>query len=168
MVLFSPLKSHCIFVQQATAKEKEECKTKAKDDELRKLLQTAVSLCVHSGSMTPERAKGYYRSGEIHLCGLVRTTSSGLCCIIECVLYHLSLALDVDLRYALESCPERDMAGRCLIYLHKIINAKGEGDKGHVKKQLQLRLKVKTLFDHGRNLEKAFFYYPHDDGDFFN
>uniref|UniRef100_A0A668UD78 NACHT domain-containing protein n=1 Tax=Oreochromis aureus TaxID=47969 RepID=A0A668UD78_OREAU len=37
-------------------------KTKTKDEELRKLFQAAVSLCVQSGSMTPERAKSFYRS----------------------------------------------------------------------------------------------------------
>lgn len=44
---------------------KEESKTKTKEEELRKLFQAAVSLCVQSGSMTPERAKIFYRSGEI-------------------------------------------------------------------------------------------------------
>uniref|UniRef100_A0A3P9C9U8 NWD1/2-like winged helix-turn-helix domain-containing protein n=1 Tax=Maylandia zebra TaxID=106582 RepID=A0A3P9C9U8_9CICH len=38
---------------------------KTKEEELRKLFQAAVSLCVQSGSMTPERAKIFYRSGEI-------------------------------------------------------------------------------------------------------
>ncbi|XP_030600712.1 NACHT and WD repeat domain-containing protein 2 [Archocentrus centrarchus] len=106
---------HTWFSLQATTKKKEESKNEAKDEELRKLFHTAVSLCVQSGSMTPERAKSYYRS-----------------------------ALDVDLRYALESCPEGDMARRCLIYIHKIINAKREGEKGHVKKQLQSKLKDGT------------------------
>lgn len=40
---------------------------KAKEDELRKVFQTTVSLCVHNGLMTAERAQSYYRSGEIYV-----------------------------------------------------------------------------------------------------
>lgn len=45
--------------------EEAKIKTKAKEEELRKVFQTSVSLCVHNGRMTPERAHSYYRSGEI-------------------------------------------------------------------------------------------------------
>lgn len=39
---------------------------KAKEDELRKVFQSTVSLCVHRGLMTSERAQSYYRSGETY------------------------------------------------------------------------------------------------------
>ncbi|XP_028276208.1 NACHT and WD repeat domain-containing protein 2 isoform X2 [Parambassis ranga] len=71
--------------------------SKAKDDELRTVFQTAVSLCVHSGLMTPQRAHSYYRS-----------------------------VLDADLRFAVDSHPDEDIFGRCLVYVHKVVNAKGE------------------------------------------
>ncbi|XP_047449629.1 NACHT and WD repeat domain-containing protein 2 isoform X2 [Mugil cephalus] len=80
--------------------EEEEMKIKAKEEELRKVFQTAVSLCVQSGLMTPERGRSFCRS-----------------------------ALDVDLRFALEKCPDEDIAGRCLVYVHKVVNAKGEREK---------------------------------------
>uniref|UniRef100_A0A671XUS9 NWD1/2-like winged helix-turn-helix domain-containing protein n=1 Tax=Sparus aurata TaxID=8175 RepID=A0A671XUS9_SPAAU len=38
----------------------------AKEDELRKVFQSTVSLCVHRGLMTSERAQSYYRSGETY------------------------------------------------------------------------------------------------------
>ena len=41
-------------------------KMKAKEDELRKVFQSTVSLCVHRGLMTSERAQSYYRSGETY------------------------------------------------------------------------------------------------------
>lgn len=46
--------------------EEEKINMKAKEEELRKLFHTIVSLCVHNGHMTPERAHSYYRSGEIY------------------------------------------------------------------------------------------------------
>lgn len=39
---------------------------KAQEDELRKVFQTTVSMCVYNGLMTAERAQSYYRSGEIY------------------------------------------------------------------------------------------------------
>lgn len=39
---------------------------KAKEDELRKVFQSTVSLCVQRGLMTSERAHSYYRSGETY------------------------------------------------------------------------------------------------------
>lgn len=36
-----------------------------KEEELRKVLQTAVTLCVHSGLLTAQKARRYYRSGEL-------------------------------------------------------------------------------------------------------
>ncbi|XP_027135917.1 NACHT and WD repeat domain-containing protein 2 isoform X4 [Larimichthys crocea] len=77
--------------------QEEEIKMKAEENELLKVFQTTVSLCVHNGLMTPERARSYYRS-----------------------------ALDADLRFALDSCPNNDIVRRCLVYVHKVINAKGE------------------------------------------
>lgn len=38
---------------------------KAEEEELTKVFHTIVTLCVHNGCMTPERAHRYYRSGEI-------------------------------------------------------------------------------------------------------
>lgn len=50
---------------------------KAKEEELRRVVQTTVSLCVHKGLMTSESAHSYYRSGEIYMvclfvCGFAR------------------------------------------------------------------------------------------------
>ncbi|XP_026171557.1 NACHT and WD repeat domain-containing protein 2 [Mastacembelus armatus] len=81
-------------------KEEEEVKVKAEEEELRKLFQTSVSMCVHSGLMTPERGHSYYRS-----------------------------ALDADLRFALDNRPDTDIARHCLIYINKVVNAIGERDK---------------------------------------
>lgn len=50
---------------------------KYREEELREWFHTIVSLCVHSGDMTPERAQSYYRSGEIYAV-----------CLCECVLKH--------------------------------------------------------------------------------
>lgn len=46
---------------------------KAKEEELRKVFQTTVSLCVNNGLMTAERAQSYHRSGEVHVgvCGFL-------------------------------------------------------------------------------------------------
>nr|XP_046244792.1 NACHT and WD repeat domain-containing protein 2-like isoform X2 [Scatophagus argus] len=93
---------------QAGIKEEEEIKMKTKEDELRKVFQAAVSLCVHSGLLTPERAQSYDRS-----------------------------ALDADLRFALDSHPDNDIIRRCLVYVHKVINAKGEREKRQMNSQLQ-------------------------------
>ncbi|KAJ0022159.1 hypothetical protein NQD34_009649 [Periophthalmus magnuspinnatus] len=65
-------------------------------DTCKKEFQTAVYLCVLNGKMTSEKAQDYCRS-----------------------------ALDVDLRYALEDNTQKDISGRCLIYIHKVsISAK--------------------------------------------
>ncbi|XP_055003997.1 NACHT and WD repeat domain-containing protein 2 isoform X2 [Boleophthalmus pectinirostris] len=70
------------------------------------VFQTAVDLCVLNGKMTSEKAQNYCRS-----------------------------TLDVDLRYALEDNGHKDISGRCLIYIHKvIISAK---DKSHHQPKLQ-------------------------------
>lgn len=57
-----------VFVKQAEVNEEEQSRTEAEEeeDELRKVFQTTVSLCVHNGLMTPGRGHRYYRSGEIH------------------------------------------------------------------------------------------------------
>uniref|UniRef100_A0A3B4WL29 NACHT and WD repeat domain-containing protein 2-like n=1 Tax=Seriola lalandi dorsalis TaxID=1841481 RepID=A0A3B4WL29_SERLL len=82
--------------------------TSAKDEDLRKVFQTTVSLCVHNGLMTPERAHSYYRS-----------------------------ALDADLRFALDSRPNDDIIRRCLVYVHKVINPEGEREKRQMNLQQQ-------------------------------
>ncbi|XP_038548605.1 NACHT and WD repeat domain-containing protein 2 isoform X1 [Micropterus salmoides] len=102
--------------QQAEAKEKEEIKRNAKEEELRKVFQTAVSLCVHNGVMTPQRAHSYSRS-----------------------------ALDADLRFALDKCPDYDINRRCLVYVHKVINAKGEREKRKPNSQLQPQPEAATF-----------------------
>ncbi|XP_073337291.1 NACHT and WD repeat domain-containing protein 2 [Pagrus major] len=83
-------------------------KMKAKEDELRKVFQSTVSLCVHSGLMSPERAQSYYRS-----------------------------VLDADLRFALDNRPDDDIVRRCLVYLHKVVNAKGDREKRQMNSQPQ-------------------------------
>ncbi|XP_041653970.1 NACHT and WD repeat domain-containing protein 2-like [Cheilinus undulatus] len=79
-------------------KDEEEIDVKAKEEELMKVFQTAVSQCVHKGLMTPERAQSYYRS-----------------------------AFDADLRFALGNRPHSDIIGRCLVYINKVINAERQG-----------------------------------------
>ncbi|XP_022062004.1 NACHT and WD repeat domain-containing protein 2 isoform X2 [Acanthochromis polyacanthus] len=91
-----------------------EVKEEVKDAELRKVFQTAVSLCVHNDLMTPERAKSYYRS-----------------------------ALDADLRFALENRPDEDIVRRCLVYVHKVVNARG----GREKREMSLQLQPKSESD---------------------
>ncbi|XP_074535636.1 NACHT and WD repeat domain-containing protein 2 [Halichoeres trimaculatus] len=88
--------AHTCCPQQAELQEQEETETKAKE-ELKKVIQTTVSLCVENSLMTPEKARSYYRS-----------------------------ALDSDLRFALENRPDGDIIRRCLVYIHRVINAKGQ------------------------------------------
>ncbi|XP_037631753.1 NACHT and WD repeat domain-containing protein 2-like isoform X1 [Sebastes umbrosus] len=91
----TPPHRHTCCPQQAEVEEEEEMK--AKKEELRKMFQTAVSLCVHNGVISPERAQSYYRS-----------------------------ALDTDLRFALDTRPDSDIIRHCLVYIHTVVNAKGE------------------------------------------
>lgn len=49
---------------------------------------------------------------------------------------HLSLVLDADLRFALDSRHDNDIARRCLVYVHKVVNAKGEREKEKINSQL--------------------------------
>ncbi|XP_059187871.1 NACHT and WD repeat domain-containing protein 2 [Centropristis striata] len=92
---------HSCCPQQAEVKdEEEEMKMRAKEEELRKVFQTTVSLCLQSGLMSPERAHRFYRS-----------------------------ALDADLRYALDNGPHYDIMKRCLVYVHRVVNAEGEREK---------------------------------------
>ncbi|XP_069545267.1 NACHT and WD repeat domain-containing protein 2-like [Brachyistius frenatus] len=100
---------------RADIEEEEERQAKTEEEELRKVFQTAVSLCVQSGLMTPERAHLYYRS-----------------------------ALDADLRFALDNLPVKDIVGRCLVYVHKVVNAIGEGEKRQMKSQLQPKSEAGT------------------------
>ncbi|XP_023254492.1 NACHT and WD repeat domain-containing protein 2-like [Seriola lalandi dorsalis] len=100
---------------QTEVNEEEESKMKAKDEDLRKVFQTTVSLCVHNGLMTPERAHSYYRS-----------------------------ALDADLRFALDSRPNDDIIRRCLVYVHKVINPEGEREKRQMNLQQQTQSEAAT------------------------
>ncbi|XP_042342285.1 NACHT and WD repeat domain-containing protein 2 [Plectropomus leopardus] len=94
-----PPHTHTCCPQQAEVKEDKEMAIESKED-LRKVFQSAVSLCVHNGLMCPERAQSYYRS-----------------------------ALDADLRFALDSCPDKGAIRRCLIYIHRVLNAKSTREK---------------------------------------
>lgn len=107
-----PSHRHTCGSLQAEVKEEEQSETKAKEAELRKVFQTAVSLCVHGDLMTPEGAKSYYRS-----------------------------ALDADLRFALD-IPDEDITRRCLVYVHKVVNARGEREKREMNLQLQPKLET--------------------------
>ncbi|KAM7399395.1 hypothetical protein PAMP_018668 [Pampus punctatissimus] len=89
-------------------KEKNKMKDEEEEEELRKVLQNAVTLCVHSGLLTAEKAHSYHRS-----------------------------ALDADLRFALEGLPRNDIIRRCLVYIHKVVNAKGEQEKRQTSSKLQ-------------------------------
>lgn len=56
-------------------------------------------------------------------------------CVFPCsteeklAFYALFLAVDADLRFALERHPESDLIRRCVVYIHKVINAKGQRPK---------------------------------------
>ncbi|XP_030008982.1 NACHT and WD repeat domain-containing protein 2 [Sphaeramia orbicularis] len=95
-------------VRQAQEKETEEMMMMEKDEERKKVFQTAVGLCVHHGLMTPEKAGCFYRS-----------------------------ALDADLRVALGNRPQNDITGRCLVYVHRVIsgNKKKDTEKSHLRFQ---------------------------------
>lgn len=47
---------------------------------------------------------------------------SHLCCVSP----SNPAALDADLRFALETPPTDDVTGRCLVYVHKVVNDVGE------------------------------------------
>ncbi|XP_033971035.1 NACHT and WD repeat domain-containing protein 2 isoform X1 [Trematomus bernacchii] len=104
--------------QEVEAKEEEETPMKA-EEELRKVFQTIVSLCVHNGVMSPKTANSYCRS-----------------------------ALDADLRFALDTRPDNEIIRRCLVYVHKVINAKGETKKSCMKSPPQQQSEAAT-FDLG-------------------
>ncbi|KAM9318052.1 NACHT and WD repeat domain-containing protein 2 isoform 1-T2 [Pholidichthys leucotaenia] len=107
--------SYRLRTVKQTEDKQEGDKRKRAEEELRELFHAGVSLCVHSGIMTPERAKSYYRS-----------------------------VLDADLHYALDNCPEKDIIKQCVVYVHKIINAKGDRGKGQLNLQLQQKSEVGT------------------------
>ncbi|XP_057694316.1 NACHT and WD repeat domain-containing protein 2-like isoform X1 [Corythoichthys intestinalis] len=64
-------------------------------ENLVKVFQTAVSLCVSKKLLTEAEGLTFNRS-----------------------------VLDVDLRFALENCSRDDINGRCLVYVHKVTNLK--------------------------------------------
>ncbi|KAM7413227.1 hypothetical protein PAMA_020549 [Pampus argenteus] len=105
---WTPPQRHTCCPQQVDVKEKEENKMKDEEEELRNVLQNAVTLCVHSGLLTAEKGHSYRRS-----------------------------ALDADLRFALEGRPRNDIIRRCLVYIHKVVNAKGWQEKGQTSLKLQ-------------------------------
>lgn len=54
-------------------------------------------------------------------------------------------ALDADLRFALETRPDNNIVGRCLVYVHKVVNAKGERQKGQMDSELQPQSEVRAF-----------------------
>uniref|UniRef100_A0A087XAM0 NACHT domain-containing protein n=1 Tax=Poecilia formosa TaxID=48698 RepID=A0A087XAM0_POEFO len=108
------VKSVCSLLQREETGETEN--NMLCDEDLRKVLQTAVSLCVQSRRMSAERAQVFYRS---------------------------SLALDSDLRFALENCPVLDIINRCMIYVHKVVNA--DGERGRQQRNSELQPALKTV-----------------------
>lgn len=50
--------------------------------------------------------------------------------------------MDADLRFALENRPVNDIVGRCLVYVHKVVNAKGEKEK------VEMNLQSEVTFIH--------------------
>ncbi|XP_021170406.2 LOW QUALITY PROTEIN: NACHT and WD repeat domain-containing protein 2 [Fundulus heteroclitus] len=109
--LMSSVKSSCS--PPGEEKEDEENSMMHHQEDLRMVLQTAVSLCVQNRLMTAERAQMFYRS-----------------------------ALDADLRFALESGSVEDILNRCVIYVHKVANADGERGKAQRNSGLQQELKA--------------------------
>lgn len=63
------------------------------------------------------------------------------CSLLKCrvisVPRRFSPALDADLRFALDNRPDNDIIRRCLVYIHKVINAKGEREKIQMNSQPQ-------------------------------
>ncbi|XP_068574178.1 NACHT and WD repeat domain-containing protein 2-like [Cebidichthys violaceus] len=100
---------------QAEVKEEEEMRMRAEEEELRKLFQTTVGLCVHDGVLSPERAHSYYRS-----------------------------ALDADLRFALDNRSPNAIIRRCLVYVHRVSDATGETEKRRMKSQLEPQSEAAT------------------------
>ncbi|KAM9853514.1 NACHT and WD repeat domain-containing protein 2 [Aulostomus maculatus] len=91
--------SYCLTLPHTCSpqvKEGEDGKVENEED-VKKVFQTAVSLRVLHGRLTPEKAQSYNRS-----------------------------ALDIDLRFALEDCSHHDIIGRCVVYINKVVNAKSE------------------------------------------
>uniref|UniRef100_A0A3P9L417 Nephrocystin 3-like N-terminal domain-containing protein n=1 Tax=Oryzias latipes TaxID=8090 RepID=A0A3P9L417_ORYLA len=79
---------------------KEETEKKRKHEELRKMLQAAVTLSVCRGLLSPERARSFYTS-----------------------------VLDKDLRFALANPTVEDVTNRCVVYVHKVLNARKDMSK---------------------------------------
>ncbi|KAM4566138.1 NACHT and WD repeat domain-containing protein 2 [Odontesthes bonariensis] len=93
----------------------EESKVQDKEEELIRVFQTAASLCVHSGLMSSERAHCFHRS-----------------------------ALDADLRFALGKSPVKDVVSRCVVYVHKVLNAKEDRGKRLLDLQQQPNSEAET------------------------
>ncbi|XP_028321589.1 NACHT and WD repeat domain-containing protein 2 isoform X2 [Gouania willdenowi] len=99
-----------LFFLQEQVEEAKRSQINVEKVELMKRFQRAVTVCVQRGLMSPHRAKAFYRS-----------------------------VLDVDLRFALNDTPEERLAGRCLVYIHKVVNAKGERQKLLRKSNIQFK-----------------------------
>ncbi|XP_037315873.2 NACHT and WD repeat domain-containing protein 2-like [Pungitius pungitius] len=109
--------SYCLRARNPAAVEEEEARRmKAEEEELRKQFQTAVTRCVHSGVLSPERARGFSRS-----------------------------ALDADMRFALDNRPRDDVTGRCLVYVHRVVGAEGGSEERRMKSQPQPQEEAATF-----------------------
>ncbi|XP_061575249.1 NACHT and WD repeat domain-containing protein 2-like [Cololabis saira] len=91
-----PPLTHTCSPLLANVKEEEESNRK-NTEELVKVFQSAASLCVQNGLMSPERVHSFYTS-----------------------------ALDADIRFALGNRPGRDIVNRSVVYVHKVLNAKAD------------------------------------------
>lgn len=98
--------------------------SKEEEEQLRTRLQTTVSLCVQHGLLTPDTAQRYHRSGQTQAPVVPPPPLHFIYLTLRC----LPPALDADLRFALASCSGRDISGRCLVYVNKVVNAKRQVD----------------------------------------
>ncbi|TNN01916.1 hypothetical protein fugu_011298 [Takifugu bimaculatus] len=98
--------SYCLtspFRRTSGLQLEKEVKLKAKEGEPLKVFQTSASLCVNKGLMTAETASRYYRS-----------------------------VVDADLRFALQRHLKGDITGRCVVYIHNIINTNRQRPKTQI------------------------------------
>ncbi|XP_056906711.1 NACHT and WD repeat domain-containing protein 2-like isoform X3 [Takifugu flavidus] len=98
--------SYCLtspFRRTSGLQLEKEVMLKAKEGEPLKVFQTSASLCVNKGLMTAETASRYYRS-----------------------------VVDADLRFALQRHLKGDITGRCVVYIHNIINTNRQRPKTQI------------------------------------
>lgn len=120
-----------------------EVKLKAKEGEPLKVFQTSASLCVNKGLMTAETASCYYRSGDRcdpDVCLLFsHWRETGIFC-------SAPLVMDADLRFALQCHLKGDITGRCVVYVHNIINTNRQRQKTQINSETMTPSEVTYLF----------------------